>query len=158
MIDYKALKGDPTDNIPGVPGVGEKTAAKLIGRVRRPRGPVRAARDVTPEKLREKLREHRDQVLLGRELSPIVRDLPVTLDLEAARLGDYDRETVVRLFREYEFRTLIERLPPLAGRGRRVAARGAPWRDRERHLPGGAGAGRSPGWRPPAAPSGGQLR
>jgi DNA polymerase-1 len=45
----------------------------------------------------------------------IVRDLPVEMDLDAARLGDYDRETVVRLFREYEFRTLIERLPPLSG-------------------------------------------
>ena len=49
------------------------------------------------------------------ELSTIVRDLPIEIDLEAARLGDYDRDTVVRLFREYEFRTLIERLPPMAG-------------------------------------------
>ena len=70
---------------------------------------------MTPAKLREKLREHVDQILMGRELSRIVRDLPIELDLEAARLGDYDRDTVVRLFREYEFRTLIERLPPMAG-------------------------------------------
>ena len=54
---------------------------------------------------------------MGRELTTIVRDLPVEIDLEAARLGDYDRDTVVRLFREYEFRTLIERLPT---DGRRV--------------------------------------
>jgi DNA polymerase-1 len=115
MIDYKALKGDPTDNIPGVPGVGEKTAAKLI----RDFGDLDTlfARldEVTPEKLRDKLREHRDQVYRGRDLSTIVRDLPVTLDLEAARLRDYDRDTVVRLFREYEFRTLIERLPQISG-------------------------------------------
>ena len=52
---------------------------------------------------------------MGKDLSTIVRDLPITIDLEAARLGDYDRDTVVRLFREYEFRTLIERLPPMAG-------------------------------------------
>ena len=52
---------------------------------------------------------------MGRELMRIVRDLPVKLDLDAARLGDYDRETVIRLFREFEFRTLIERLPPLKG-------------------------------------------
>src|SRR3970282_277740 len=63
----------------------------------------------------EKLREQRDDVLRGRELTTIVRDLPVTLDLEAARLGDYDRDTGIRLFREYEFRTLIERLPAMSG-------------------------------------------
>ena len=52
---------------------------------------------------------------MGKDLSTIVRDLPIQIDLQAARLGDYDRDTVVRLFREYEFRTLIERLPPMAG-------------------------------------------
>jgi DNA polymerase I len=115
MIDYKALKGDPTDNIPGVPGVGEKTAARLIREFGDLDSLYTRLEEVTPEKLREKLREHRDQVFQGRELTTIVRDLPVELDLEAARLGDYDRDTVVRLFREYEFRTLIERLPPMAG-------------------------------------------
>jgi DNA polymerase-1 len=115
MIDYKALKGDPTDNIPGVPGVGEKTAAKLVAEFGDLDSLFARIDDVKPEKLREKLKEHREQVFNGRELSRIVRDLPVTLDLEAARLADYDRDTVVRLFREYEFRTLIERLPPIAG-------------------------------------------
>ncbi|HET9755071.1 MAG TPA: DNA polymerase I [Candidatus Limnocylindrales bacterium] len=115
MVDYKALKGDPTDNIPGVPGVGEKTAAKLIREFGDLDSLFARLDDVTPEKLRDKLRDHREQIYMGRELSKIVRDLPITIDLEAARLGDYDRDTVVRLFREYEFRTLIERLPPMAG-------------------------------------------
>jgi DNA polymerase-1 len=157
MIDYKALKGDPTDNIPGVPGVGEKTAAKLIGQYEHLEGLFEQLETVTPEKLREKLREHRDQVFLGRELSRIVRDLPITLDLEAARLGDYDRETVVRLFREYEFRTLIDRLPPLLGEddaSRLAALRGE---TAAGNFPAAQVPGRSPGWRPPPAPSGGQL-
>src|SRR5438132_9972070 len=115
MVDYKALKGDPTDNIPGVPGVGEKTAAKLVAEF----GTLDALYDriaeVKPEKLRDKLIEHRAQVYEGHELSRIIRDLPVSLDLAAARLGDYDRDTVLRLFREYEFRTLIERLPAMSG-------------------------------------------
>ncbi len=158
MIDYKALKGDPTDNIPGVPGVGEKTAAKLI----REFGDLDAlfARidEVTPEKLRDKLREHRDQIAMGRDLSTIVRDLPVELDLEAARLGDYDRDTVVRLFREYEFRTLIERLPPMAGEIGR-AARGEPASPSSTsgYVPAARVAGRpdglGPGSRPTARPS-----
>lgn len=151
MIDYKALKGDPTDNIPGVPGVGEKTAAKLI----RDFGDLDTlfARldEVTPEKLREKLRDHRAQIDQGRVLSTIVRDLPITFDLEAARLGDYDRDTVVRLFREYEFRTLIERLPPMSGetaaertdRLRSVAQSGYVPAARVAGRPEGWGAGRS---------------
>jgi DNA polymerase I len=115
MIDFKALKGDSSDNIPGVPGVGEKTAAKLIGDYGSLDGLYEHVDEVNPARLREPLLEAKDQVLLGRELMRIVRDLPVKLDLEAARLGDYDRETVIRLFREFEFRTLIERLPPLKG-------------------------------------------
>jgi DNA polymerase I len=115
MIDYKALKGDPTDNIPGVPGVGEKTAAKVIAEYGDLDSLYARIDEVKPEKLREKLREHRDQVFNGRELSRIIRDLPISLDLDAARLADYDRDTVVRLFREYEFRTLIERLPAISG-------------------------------------------
>jgi DNA polymerase-1 len=115
MIDYKALKGDPTDNIPGVPGVGEKTAAKLIAEFGDLDSLYARIDDVKPEKLRERLIEHRDAVFRGRDLTTIVRELPVTLDLEAARLGDYDRDTVIRLFREYEFRTLIERLPAMSG-------------------------------------------
>ena len=116
MIDYKALKGDPTDNIPGVPGVGEKTAAKLIAQYGTLDQLYARIAEVRPDKLREKLIEHRESVYRGQDLSTIVRDLPeIQLDLESARLADYDRETVIRLFREYEFRTLIERLPAMTG-------------------------------------------
>jgi DNA polymerase-1 len=115
MIDYKALKGDPTDNIPGIPGVGEKTAAKLVGQFDSIEGIYARLEEVKSDGLREKLVDAREQVFASRELSRIVRDLPITLDLEAARLSDYDRAEVVRLFREFEFRTLIDRLPPLTG-------------------------------------------
>ena len=152
MIDYKALKGDPTDNIPGVPGVGEKTAAKLIREFGNLDSLLDRLDEVTPAKLGDKLREHRDQILMGRDLSTIVRDLPVEIDLEAARLGDYDRDTVVRLFREYEFRTLIERLPPMSGETaeqrteslRSVAESGYVPAARVAGRPEGWGAGRAP--------------
>jgi DNA polymerase-1 len=164
MVDYKALKGDPTDNIPGVPGVGEKTAAKLIREFGDLDSLFKRLDEVKPDKLRDKLADHRDQVFMGRELSRIVVDLPIELDLEAARLGDYDRDTVVRLFREYEFRTLIERLPPMAGetpeersdRLRSVAESG--------YVPAARVAGGRPdGWGPgrsgaPARPSSGELQ
>src|SRR5678815_2355734 len=80
MIDYKALKGDPTDNIPGVPGVGEKTAAKLIREFGNLDSLLARLDEVTPAKLGDKLREHVDQIRLGRDLSTIVRDLPIAFD------------------------------------------------------------------------------
>src|SRR4051794_19617526 len=148
MIDYKALKGDPTDNIPGVPGVGEKTAAKLIREFGDLDSLLSRLDEVTPAKLADKLREHVDQIRMGHELSRIVRDLPIEFDLSTARLGDYDRDTVVRLFREYEFRTLIERLPPMEGetaeqrteRLRSVVDSG--------YVPAARVAGRPEGWGP----------
>jgi DNA polymerase-1 len=115
MIDFKALKGDSTDNIPGVPGIGDKTAAKMIGAFGSLEGLYERIEELTPERFRTPLLEARERVLESRELMTIVRDLPVELDLEAARLGEYDREAVIRLFREYEFRSLIERLPSLSG-------------------------------------------
>src|ERR1700741_2414111 len=161
MVDYKALKGDPTDNIPGVPGVGEKTAAKLIRDFGDLDTLLASLDKVTPAKLGDKLREHVDQILMGRDLSRIVRDLPIQIDLQAARLGDYDRDTVVRLFREYEFRTLIERLPPVAGhsRGQRVETR----RNvaQSGYVPAARVPGRPEGWGPARAgarPESGELQ
>jgi DNA polymerase-1 len=148
MIDYKALKGDPTDNIPGVPGVGEKTAAKLIREFETLDGLYGRLDEVTPERLRLKLGEHRDQVFQGRELTTIVRDLPISIDLEAARLGDYDRDTVVRLFREYEFRTLIERLPPMQGETPGQAAEQLRAVAQSGYVPAARVAGRPDGWGP----------
>ncbi len=72
----------------------------------------------------------------------LVRDIPVSLDLDATRVGDYDRDAVIKLFREYEFRTLIDRLPPLRGEGPEEAAA------RLRELGGDVGAARAPGSRP----------
>src|SRR5204862_6450123 len=102
--------------------------------------------EVSPPKLGEKLREHVDQVLMGRELSRIVRDLPISIDLEAARLGDYDRDTVVRLFREYEFRTLIERLPPMAGEAAEQRSQALKSVVDRGYVPAARATGRPDGW------------
>jgi len=117
MIDFKALKGDTTDNIPGLAGVGDKTAARLLEDYGSLDGVFEHLDQVKPDKLRDKLAASRDDLLLWRDLVTIDRHAPVELDLKAARLGDYDRAEVIRLFREYEFRTLVERLPPVEGEG-----------------------------------------
>ena len=111
MLDYKALKGDTSDNIPGVPGVGEKTAIALLQEF----GSLDAIYqrlDEVKGKLRERLAEHRASAFLSRQVGRIVTDLPVMLDLEASRTGRYDRRAVAQRFRELEFRSLIDRLPP----------------------------------------------
>jgi DNA polymerase-1 len=111
MLDYKALKGDTSDNIPGVPGVGEKTAISLLQEF----GSLDAVYERLDEvkgKLRERLAEHRASALMSREVGRIVTDLPVELRLEEARTGRYDRRAVAQRFRELEFRSLIDRLPP----------------------------------------------
>ncbi len=111
MLDYKALKGDTSDNIPGVPGVGEKTAIALLQQF----GSLDALYEHLDEvkgKLRDRLAEHRESAFLSRQVGRIVTDLPVSLDLDAARTGRYDRRAVAQRFRELEFRSLIDRLPP----------------------------------------------
>jgi DNA polymerase-1 len=111
MLDYKALKGDTSDNIPGVPGVGEKTAISLLQEFGSLDG-IYANLDQVKVKLRERLADHRESAFMSREIGRIVSNLPVTLDLERARTGRYDRRAVAQRFRELEFRTLIDRLPP----------------------------------------------
>jgi DNA polymerase-1 len=95
---------------------------------------------------------------MGKDLSTIVRDLPVEFDLEAARLGDYDRETVIRLFREYEFRSLIERLPAMTGETAGDAAEALRGVATDGSVPAArvAGAARPSGWGSarPARPQG----
>ena len=111
MLDYKALKGDTSDNIPGVPGVGEKTAISLLQQFGTLDG-IYERLDEVKGKLRDRLAEHRASAFMSREIGRIVCDLPVELDLEEARTGRYDRRAVAQRMRELEFRSLIDRLPP----------------------------------------------
>jgi DNA polymerase-1 len=109
--DLKALKGDTSDNIPGVPGIGEKTAVKLLQRFGSVEGIYTNLDGVEPVKMREVLRSNETQARHCREMATIVDDVPVELNLDAARVVDYDPERVLALFRELEFRSLIDRLP-----------------------------------------------
>ena len=112
-IDIKALKGDPSDNIPGIPGFGEKTASDLVARYGSVEG-ILDHLDQLKGKQRELLAEYADQARQGKRLVTIV-DAPVQLDLDACRRPDYDRAQAVELFRELEFNSLVPRLPRPAG-------------------------------------------
>ncbi|HEX2755745.1 MAG TPA: DNA polymerase I [Candidatus Limnocylindrales bacterium] len=144
MLDYKSLKGDPTDNIPGVPGIGEKTASKIIKTFGTLDAMYERLDELEPAKFREPLAAAKETVLESRELMRLVTAPDIQLDLPGARVGSYDRERVVRLFREYEFRTLIERLPALRGEDPIAAAQAL----REVVARGTVGAARTPGSQP----------
>ncbi|HUY75371.1 MAG TPA: DNA polymerase I, partial [Ktedonobacterales bacterium] len=110
LVDYKSLVGDKSDNIPGVPGVGEKTATKLIqdyGTLEN----ILAHVDALAPRVRAALTEHEEQARQSKYLATIVTDVPLTLDLEGARALRYDPDRVLRLFRELEFSSLVDRLP-----------------------------------------------
>ncbi len=108
--DILALMGDSIDNIPGVPGVGEKTAAKLIGQFG---GVARLYENLSlvPGKLRETLAANRKQALLSRELATVSTRVPIAVDLEAFRRREPDWERLRALWTELEFHSLLRQLP-----------------------------------------------
>ncbi len=108
-VDYAALRGDTSDNLPGVPGVGEKTAAKLIGQYGNVEGVFNHLDDLTP-KLRENLDTSREQVFLNRRLMELQRDVTIDVDLDALTTREWDKERARRLFESLEFRVLWDRL------------------------------------------------
>jgi len=113
LADLKALAGDVSDNIPGLPGVGEKTATKLLQQYGSLQGIYDHIEDITPSKLQNTLREYRTQSFQSKELSTIVKDVPIELDLKTCQVSHYDRNEVARLFQELEFIKLLPRLPQM---------------------------------------------
>ena len=109
--DVKALQGDVSDNIPGVPSIGAKTAIKLIQQFGDIEGLYNHLPDVAPARVRQALEEHRDKAVQGKWLTTIVRDLPLELDMEACAFWKYDRQEVLALLRELEFNSIVPRVP-----------------------------------------------
>src|SRR6266480_3879253 len=110
LPDFKGLVGDKSDNIPGVPGIGEKTASKLLNEYSDLEGVLAHIDDLTPKEQRL-LREMGNQARQSKYLATIVLNVPVKLDLEASRAGQFNRDKVIALFRELEFRTLVDKIP-----------------------------------------------
>ncbi len=130
VVDYKALVGDTSDNIPGVSGVGEKTAISLL-QTYPTLDAIYAHLDEIPGKVKARLEAGRENAYLSYRLAKIKTDLSITLDLNSARTDDVNTAKVEELFRRLEFRTLTERLhkvfpPPGAASPARAAAAEAP--------------------------------
>ncbi len=113
-VQYAALRGDSSDNLPGVPGVGEKTAAKLINERGGIDGIYASLDDFTP-KLRENLSAHESNVRNNVEMMELVRDLELPPEIDSLVQGEIDRDELTKLFEFLEFRTLQERLSEVLG-------------------------------------------
>ncbi len=110
FVVYKALKGDTSDNIPGVPGVGDKTATELVAKYKTLTGIYEHLGELKPA-VRKKLEENKDLAELSLELSRISRDVKLDFNLRDAHIHDYDKERVFELFNRLEFRSLLSKLP-----------------------------------------------
>ncbi len=121
---YAALRGDKSDNLPGVPGVGEKTAAKLINQYGGLDGIFAHADDQTP-KLSQNLNEYEDRARLNLRAMVLVRDVPIDLDLGQVRWTDVDVDQIQQLFEFLEFRSLYDRLNVVLDGRLPAAAEGA---------------------------------
>ncbi len=112
LVDYKGLAGDASDNIPGVPGIGEVTATKLIQQF----GTIEKIYQLKnlktlPERMQKLLGEGAESAVMSKNLATLDLDAPIKLDLGKCRVHDYNHKSAVQLFEELEFRSLIQRLP-----------------------------------------------
>lgn len=110
MIDYKGLRGDPSDNLPGVKGVGEKTATELLKKYKTVENIYRKLPEIK-EGIRRKLEKDKLQAFFSKKLARLVDDVPVKFDLEKCRAEEYSRVKVINLMRDLEFFSLLRRLP-----------------------------------------------
>ncbi|MEI7981596.1 MAG: 5'-3' exonuclease H3TH domain-containing protein, partial [Bacteroidota bacterium] len=125
VIDLLGLWGDASDNIPGIPGVGEVTAKKLLAEFDSVENLIANAGKIENEKLRQKIFDFQDQALMSKQLATIILDVPISFDEEKLRMENPDESRLKKLFDELEFRTfgqrvftwistLGEKSPPLA--------------------------------------------
>lgn len=122
LVDFKGLKGDQSDNIPGVPGVGEKTAAKLIktfGSLNNLYDAIENEKDAVNDirkSTKAKLLEYRDQAFFSRELCRIRKDVSLDFNLEESKWDGYNSEKAIEFLKSMGFISLISRLPSLGNR------------------------------------------
>jgi len=110
IIDYKALVGDASDNYPGVPGIGPKTATQLLQSYKSLEKIYQNLEKIK-DSVRKKLIEGKESALLSQKLARIVTNVPVKLKLKACLLADYDQEEVLQLFEKIGFKSLMDKLP-----------------------------------------------
>lgn len=110
IIDMKGLMGDSSDNIPGVPGIGEKTAIKLLKQFPTVEELLSHIGEVSGKKLQEKLEAHKEQALMSKELATIHRDIPLSISIEQVAYRHPDPEKLRHLYQELGFKSMLEKM------------------------------------------------
>lgn len=110
IIDMKGLMGDKSDNIPGVPGIGEKTAIKLLKQYETVEGVYQNIDELKTSKMKEKLIDNEDNAKLSKELATINRDSPIEVSIEDLKLTDDNDEEKIKLFKTLEFKQLLDQM------------------------------------------------
>ena len=113
LLDFKALKGDPSDNIPGVTGIGEKTAIDLIKKFGSLEKLYQNIEKIKP-KLKESLLLQKEQAFLSKELAEIKTNVPIDFNLKKCQWREYDKEKIIQILKELEFESLIKKLPQIS--------------------------------------------
>jgi DNA polymerase-1 len=113
--DFYGLKGDTSDNIPGIPGIGEKTASELIGKYGSLEGVLSHVREIGGPKRRQNLIDHAEDARVSKALATVKRDLPVQLDLKSESAREPDRSRLREVFRRHELRDPLRRLEEALG-------------------------------------------
>jgi len=122
FVDLKGLMGDKSDNIPGVPGIGEKTGIKLLKAYDSIEGIYENIDSISSLKMKEKLIEHRTQAFMSRKLSKIITDIQIDISLDNLRHSDPDNEALYQLYHKLEFRSLLSKLHNEADDGNQVVS------------------------------------
>jgi DNA polymerase I len=110
IIDMKGLMGDSSDNIPGVPGVGEKTAIKLLKEFDSLERLLESIDKVSGKKLKEKLEENKDQAIMSKELATILREAPIEISVEELNYDGMDEGKLKGVYRDLGFNSLLEKM------------------------------------------------
>lgn len=110
IIDMKGLMGDASDNIPGVPGVGEKTAIKLLSQFGTLEKTLESIDEVSGKKLQEKLAENKEQALMSKRLATINIEAPIAVSIDDISRHEMNKENVIKIFKELGFQSLLDRL------------------------------------------------
>ncbi|MBX5470576.1 MAG: DNA polymerase I [Thermoleophilaceae bacterium] len=113
--DFYGLKGDTSDNIPGVPGIGDKTASQLLNEYGSLEGVLGHVDEISGAKRRENLRNHADDARVSKLLATAIRDVPVEIDVERLVAHEPDRSRLREVFREFELRDPLRRLEEALG-------------------------------------------
>ncbi|MDF2653682.1 MAG: polA [Bacillota bacterium] len=122
FIDFKGLMGDQSDNIPGIPGVGEKTAMKLVQEYGSIANLIANVENISSKSLKEKIEEHAQLAIMSRRLATINTEVPIEINFEEFMVSEPDYDTLIDLYIKLEFNSFLKKMPPRSSAGSSAAS------------------------------------